>query len=322
VIPPIAHFIWFGAQLPWVHALAIHSAARRGGFEQVILHHADDLSRTSAWPGLLALPGFVAQRIDVRATFEAAGASELEASYRELDAPAARANVLRAAILAARGGVYLDLDTVTIRSLEPLRRAHGAFCGEERVVWPATVRRSKSPFVHAGGLARAGVRELCRVLPDGWRRFRSIESHYPAAANNAVLAATPGHPFVRRLLANMIGVPVERRTVRFALGTHLLQDTLAHAREPDLCVLPPPVFYPLGPEISHHWFRERESMPKLDEVIGDETLVVHWYASVRTQQLIPRIDAQYVKAHAERQLFSALALPLLDDGGPSTVPVE
>jgi hypothetical protein len=315
VIPPVAHFIWFGTQLPWVHALAIHSAVRRGGFEQVILHHADDLSGTSVWPGLLALPGFVTQRIDAGALFEAvgAGAGELAAIYRELDAPAARANVLRVAILAARGGVYLDLDTITIRSLEPLRLAHGAFCGEERVVWPASVRRSKSPFVHAGGLARAGVRELFRVLPDGWRRFRAIESHYPAAANNAVLAATPGHSFVRRLLENMIEVPAERRTVRFALGTHLLQDTLAQRREPDLCVLPPPVFYPLGPEISHHWFRERQSLPKLDEVVGEETLVVHWYASVRTQKLVPRIDAQYVRAHADRQLFSALALPLLDD---------
>lgn len=315
VVPAVAHFIWFGAQLPWVHALAIHSAARRGGFEQVILHHADDLSRTSVWPGLLALPGFVAQRIDVGALFDAVGTSarELASIYAQLDAPAARANVLRAAILATRGGVYLDLDTVTIRSLEPLRRAHGAFCGEERVVWPASVRRSKSVLVHGAGLARAGVRELCRVLPDGWRRFRAIESHYPAAANNAVLAATPGHPFVRRLLANMIAVPAERRKVRFALGTHLLQDTLAQEREPDLCVLPPPVFYPLGPEISHHWFRMRQSLPRLDEVIGDETLVVHWYASVRTQELVPRIDAQYVRAHADRQLFSALALPLLDD---------
>lgn len=315
MIPPVAHFIWFGAQLPWVHALAIHSAARRGGFEQVILHHADDLSRTSVWPGLRALPGFVARRIDPGELFEAVGERELATIYATLTAPAARANVLRAAILAVHGGVYLDLDTITVRSLEPLRRSCGAFCGEERVVWPASVRRSKSALVQAKGVARAAVRELCRVMPDGWRRFRAIESRYPAAANNAVLAATPGHAFVQRLLANMIAVPAERRTVRFALGTHLLQDTLAQAREVDLCVLPPPVFYPLGPEISHHWFRERRSVAKreLDEVVGDETLVVHWYASVRTNELVPRIDAQYVRAHADRQLFAALALPLLDD---------
>jgi hypothetical protein len=310
LIPSVAHFIWFGTRLPWVHTLAIRSAVLRGGFERVFLHHADDLSHTPVWPELLALPSFVARRIDADALLEPHGLASI---YADLDAPAARANVLRAAILAGEGGVYLDLDTVTVASLASLRQRCNAFVGEEYVVWPAAVRRSRRPLVHATGFARAGVRELCRLAPDGWRRFRSIESWYPAAANNAVLAATPGHAFVHRLLANMIAVPAERRTVRFALGTHLLQDTLSEYRESDLCVLPPPVFYPLGPEISHHWFRLRRSLPKLDEVISEDTLVVHWYASVRTQQLVPRIDAQYVRAHADRQLFSALALPLLDD---------
>jgi hypothetical protein len=310
LIPPVAHFIWFGKQLPWVHALAIRSAALRGGFEQVLLHHADDLSHTAVWPELLALPGFAARSLDASSLLEPHGLASI---YANLQAPAARANVLRAAILAGEGGVYLDLDTLTVASLAPLRQRCGAFVGEERVVWPASVRRSRRPLVLAAGLARAGVREVCRVLPDGWRRFRSIESHYPAAANNAVLAAAPGHAFVRRLLANMLAVPTERRTVRFALGTHLLQDTLAEDREPDLCVLPPSVFYPLGPEISHHWFRLRRTLPPLREVIADDTLVVHWYASVRTHKLVPRIDAQYVRAHADRQLFSALALPLLDE---------
>jgi hypothetical protein len=309
LIPPVAHFIWFGRQLPWVHTLAIRSAARRGGFERVVLHHADDLSHTPVWPELLALPGFVARRIDAKSLLEP---PELASIFAELDAPAARANVLRAAILASEGGVYLDLDTLTVASLTPLRQRCNAFVGEEHVVWPATVRRSRRPLVHATGLARAAVRELCRLDPDGWRRFRAIEHHYPRAANNAVLAATPTHAFVRRLLDNMIAVPADRRTVRFALGTHLLQDTLSQTRESDLCVLPPPVFYPLGPEISHHWFRMRRSLPKLDEVLGDDTLVVHWYASVRTQQLVPQIDPDYVRAHADRQLFSALALPLLD----------
>lgn len=310
MIPPIAHFIWFGTRLPWVHALAIRSAALRGEFEQVVLHHADDLSHTPVWSELQSLPGFTARRIDAPALLDPHG---LAAIYAELDAPAARANVLRAAILGSVGGVYLDLDTLTLASLAPLRHSCGAFVGEERVVWPAVVRRSRRPLVHAAGLARAGVRELCRVAPRGFERFRAIEHHYPRAANNAVLAATPGHAFVERLLEGMRAVPAARRRVRFALGTHLLQDTLAQRREPDLCVLPPPVFYPLGPEISHHWFRLRRTLPALDSVLARDTLVVHWYASVRTQHLVPRIDADYVRGHADRQLFSALALPLLDE---------
>jgi hypothetical protein len=310
LIPPIAHFIWFGTQLPWVHALAIRSAALRGGFEQLILHHADDLSHVPVWSDLLALPGFVARRLDARSLLDPHG---LASVYAELDAPAARANVIRAAILASEGGVYLDLDTLTLASLTPLRQRCNAFVGEEYVVWPAAVRRSRRPLVHAAGFARAGVRELCRIAPDGWRRFRNIEHHYPRAANNAVLAAAPGHAFVQRLLDGMRTLPPARRRVRFALGTHLLQDTLAQRRESDLCVLPPPVFYPLGPEISQHFFRLRRNLPNTESMLGKGTLVVHWYASVRTRQLVPRIDADYVREHADRQLFSALALPLLDD---------
>lgn len=318
MIPNLAHFIWFGAQLPWVHTLALRSAASRGQFERVILHHADELASTSVWAELLAIPGFEARRIDAAALdrmFAALGrgGDQLRTIYGQLRAPAARANLLRAVILAVEGGVYLDLDTITVRSLEPLRRNHGAFCGEEHLVWPAALRRSKSLRAQAAALARSGLRDLHRRLPGGWRSFRTIEHLYPTAANNAVLGATPGHPFVQRLIDGMIAVPEQRRLVRFALGTHLLQDTLADARESDLAVMPPRVFYPLGPEISEHWFRIRRELPPLEQVLGAETRVVHWYASVRTQKLVPHIDAAYVRAHARRQLFSALAMCVLDD---------
>ena len=315
MIPPLAHFIWFGPRLPWVHALSIRSAALRGGFERVILHHADDLSADPVWPELEALPGFEARRIDAAALIAAAGlgaqTDTLAQIYAKLEAPAARANVLRALILMAEGGVYLDLDTITLGPLDELRGRVGAFCGEERVIWPASVRRSRGLGLRASNLAKAGLRELHRQLPGGWRRFRRVEPLYPLAANNAVVGAEAGHAFLARLLANMAAVPPERQLVRFALGTHLLQDTLAEGREGDLQVLPPRAFYPLGPEISHHWFRMRRVMPALSELVHADTLVVHWYASVRTKKLVPIIDADYVRAHAERQLFSALALPLV-----------
>ena len=48
MIPNVAHFIWFGSDLPWVYALCIKSAAINGNFEQVVLHHADDISNSSS----------------------------------------------------------------------------------------------------------------------------------------------------------------------------------------------------------------------------------------------------------------------------------
>ena len=147
MIPPIAHFIWLGPELLWANALAIRSAALRGGFEQVVLHHADDLSHNDIWPELEALPGFSARRIDVQAIMRAtgSGAEKLLEIYRRLDKPAARANMLRAAILYNEGGVYLDCDTVTLKPLNELRQN----CGE--VPNLATILLNRFVFVHFTG---------------------------------------------------------------------------------------------------------------------------------------------------------------------------
>lgn len=314
VIPPVAHFIWFGRELPWAHALSIRSAALRGGFDEVVLHHADDLSSSTEWATLTALPTFRARRINAVALINAIGpgAREILHIYRRLQAPAARANVLRAAILYAEGGVYLDLDTITLQPLTKLRETSTGFCGEERVIWPYAERFQSHPLSRVRNFARLAVRELCRRLPAGWRHFRAIERWYPAAANNAVLGAAPRHRTIRRLLDGMRAVPRQRQRVRFALGVHLLQDTLAQGLDPGFKVLPPQTFYPLAPEISHHWFQLRPKAPRLADVLHPETLVVHWYASIRAADIIPQIDAGYVLRHADRQLFATLVLPLID----------
>jgi len=308
VIPHVAHFVWYGREFPWVNALAIRSALDRGGFDRVVLHHEDDLSGTRWWKDLAARPGFEARRIDAADWLARARASGLEETYASLRAPAARANLLRAAILAAEGGLYLDLDTVTVRALAPILDAAGVLCGEERIAFPASVARSMRPSTRLAAIARAGLRGALRIAPGGWRAFRKVEHLYPVAVNNAVLGASAGHPFVRGLLDAAAALPRERRGVRFALGTHLLQDRVRAYRGADLVVHPPPVFYPLPPEISEHWFRRTDS-PSLDEVLSDETRVVHWYASVRTQGILPAIDPVYVKRRARDQLFSALAEP-------------
>ena len=110
----------------------------------------------------------------------------------------------------------------------------------------------------------------------------------------------------------MAGTPAERRRVRFALGTHLLQRTAAESLEPDVEVLPPAAFYPLGPVLAEHWFRQRRSAPPLERLVSPETLVVHWYASGRVADLVPRIDEGWIRTHRDRQLFSRLACGVLD----------
>ncbi|MEM1022113.1 MAG: glycosyltransferase [Myxococcota bacterium] len=305
MIPPVAHFIWFGSELPWVSQLALRSARRHGGFERVVLHHDGRLTLAASAEGWARKDDIELETIDPKTLFANAGIEPdaMMELYSSLEAPSARANVVRAAILAGEGGVYLDCDTITIRSLESLR-AQGAFCGRERVVYPSTVARSQRLKL---AKLRSSVRRLLALTPGGWRVFRQIEGLYPAAENNAVLGAEAGHPFVRGLLRAMVEVPPERRRVRFALGTHLLQEWVATYEGEGLEVHPPFVFYPLGPAISQHWFR-LGGAPSLDEVLDERTRIVHWYASVENEALVSGIDEAYVRAHADRQLFSALAL--------------
>ena len=309
MIPGVAHFVWFGRTLPWVYALGLRSAARRGEFEKVVLHHADPLEVGEGTESLRGERRIECRRFDATTVFDALGrlATPLRRLLDELTAPAAQANVVRAAILAAEGGVYLDTDTVTVRSFRPLLDA-GAFCGAERIVLPPEVVRSRNPAVWAAAGLRLAVRDVLRRVPGGHRAFGRIQDLFPAAVNNAVLASEPGHPFVLDLLRRMVELPAARRLVRFALGTHLLGDAITTTNKCKPVVHPPAVFYPLAPEISEHWFRE-DRRPRLEGAVAAETVSVHWYASVRTAALVPRIDPAYVRARAGRQLFSALALP-------------
>jgi hypothetical protein len=311
MIPKIAHFVWLGSELPWVHLLAVASAAQRGGFDAVQFHHTDSLDASPVFRDILRLERVQTRPLDPAALLERTGGPPLVDCYRDLTTPAARSNLLRVALLAEQGGVYLDTDTLTLRSFAPLCAEGGAFCGEERLVFP--VHAAYGPFsrVRPSALLRMAARDLARRLPDGHRLFRRIERHYPTAPNNAVLASEPHHPFVAELLTRMATLPRARRRVRYALGTHLLQSAVRAWNGPGLRVLPPEVFYPLAPEISEHYFRLRRYV-SAGEVIGETTLLAHWYASVRTERHVARLDANFIRAHATRQLYSALASPVLE----------
>ena len=310
-IPPVAHFIWFGREFLWVHLLAIRSAVQRGDFQRVVLHHADDLRGSSWWNELQTLPRFEARRLRPEELLEAAHGAPLVDVFRDLEDLAARANVVRAAVLSVEGGTYLDADTVTLRSFAPLLEPGGAFCGKEHIIRPYGVLSNPSLSARISRLLRRVARSTLRELPDGWRAFRRIEGLYPAAVNNAVLGSEARHPFIGALIESMVRTPPVRRRVRYALGTHLLQQEVERYTGGDLRVLPPHVFYPLGPEISLHWFRHGRRAA-LADVLCPETRLVHWYASVRTTHIVSAITPDYVRTHARSQLFSALALPFVE----------
>lgn len=124
-IPATAHFIWLGATFPWTHVLAVASAAKNGGFSRIVLHLDTPDAVTPHKVALAACETPVEVRAVVPARIFAALGPEgarLAGLYQRLDKPAAKANVLRVALLYVEGGVYFDMDTITLRSLTPLRR--------------------------------------------------------------------------------------------------------------------------------------------------------------------------------------------------------
>jgi len=308
VIPDHLHFIWIGPRLPWFAQLAMETALRNCPEARVTLWASHDLTADPQAALLQTRSRFDIARLDEQSLFDGADSALpldlLARLFAQLTQPAARANIARLLILARFGGIYLDTDTVTFRDLGPLR-ARGAFCGLEHVVWPVENRPRLHPSLALGGL-RELVRLTCAVVPRGELAFQRLAGWYYTAANNAVLGFPAGHPFLLRTLRLVDTLSQHERERRYRLGTHLLQQALqSWGDELGVQQLPPPYFYPLGPQISRQYFRKRRDVARAaSRVRGDGTYVIHWYASV--SQLAPYDEARTRQERAAT-LFAYLA---------------
>jgi len=308
-IPARVHFCWIGTRLPWAYVFAVLSAAEHSGFPEVIFHHTDTLDDGPEFRALSAANGVTLHRVDPIAYLTETGAAlglgdRLATLYREIAGrPVMQSDILRAAVLYRQGGIYLDLDTITVAPLAPLCDTAN-FVGSEYIVWPHFVRASRSPKVWARALILDMMRKALRRAPNGWKAFRGVERFYYRGINNAVIGAEAGSTLAAAYLRAMPAVTPEQRRDAYALGPDLLQvlvDSAAH----DLTVHMPQLFYPLPPEISEHWFRIADTVD-LSAALPPETRVVHWYASVRTKSRVAEITPAYVREHRARELYSAL----------------
>ncbi len=313
-IPARLHFCWIGPSLPWAYAFAVLSAAKRAGLPEIVLHHTDALDPGGPLDVIAGSPGVRLSRLDPALLLEQAGQAlglgdSLALLYRRLADPVMRSDILRAAILHSKGGLYADLDTVTVASLRPLLDTP-CFVASERIVWPAAARASRSPVVLARHLSLDLLRKAGRALPHGWRPFRRLEPLYVRAVTNAVMGAEVGSPAFAAYLRAMAALPEDGLRGRIALGPRLLATVIRDRA--DIAILPPHVTSPLPPEISAHWFRPVRR-PRLAAVLRPETRIVHWYASVRTRADLSAIDPAWVRAHADRRLYAALVRTSIRD---------
>lgn len=311
-IPAHLHFIWIGPRLPWFAKLAIQTALDHVPEARVSLWATDDLTRDEQVTSLRS-PRFELQRLDAETLFaDAPGelpVALLAKLFTTLTQPAARANIARLLVLARFGGVYLDTDTVTLRDLAPLYSLE-AFCGLEHVVWPLQKRYGVHPYRVIGGPLKGLLRNACASLPRGERLFQRVAPLYATAANNAVLGFRAGHPFLLETLQRVAELSDEERARRYRLGTHLLQEMLTERGEAlGVKQLPPPYFYPLGPELSRQYFRKRrDALAAARAVVQPETHVIHWYASVSE---LARYDESCVLAERGDTIFATLAAQLI-----------
>lgn len=301
MIPNRLIFIWFGKTFPYGNLLALRSARRWFKPEEILLIVDDPegirakLEECADWPELRLT------RADA-AWFQ--GLPHIAAIAADLFAqnlsPATKANLIRLAALYDLGGVYLDFDTLTVADPAPLLAKSG-FCGTEPLALPADLFHSANPLRWIAAGLRLAARQALAYPPGGWRVFRAFEGLYPAAANNAVIGAEPGHPFLEtcfRLMAEL--TPAERRK-RFRLGTHLLQRAVAGSTPESrhgFDVMPVSTFYPLGPEIATHWFKAGTA-ETLDAMLRPDTVIVHWYNSVESRLGGKALTREWVETHPD-----------------------
>lgn len=293
------------------------SALRYGGLDQVVLHHTDPLDDNPVVHALRS-EGVVFSRLNARNLLNNLGAelglgTQLTALYDRLSSPAILSDILRAAILYCEGGIYLDTDTLTLARLEPLLRDQ-QFIGLENIVWPYWVKTTRAPLPWVRAVGLDLLRKTLRVTPNGWLLFRSVQGLYFKAVNNAIIGGQANAPLFKTYLQSMVSLPSALQAKLYAIGPDMLQTLIADGKIDNLKIHNPDVFYPLPPEISEHWFRPcQNAATLLKKAIRPQTLIVHWYASVRSKPYTRLINPTFVAENANTQLYSALVYKLLPD---------
>jgi hypothetical protein len=321
-IPPVAHFVWLGPRLAPLAWLAMRSALDRGALDALVLHAdraalADDVLVAS----LLDRPEVSLRVFDpaspltsypqAEARLDGTARATLQAIWADLGDPASQSNLIRLYALLDAGGLYLDTDAIVLRSLRDLLSQAG-FAGLEHVCLPARVLDSRRPDRWLRAAALLGLRDVIARLPRGPVVFDHAAGLFWTATNNAVLGAEPGAAWVERALQAAVDLPDDVARRRFQLGPKLLERVSANRSSAELHLYPPAAFYPLGPEVSWHYFRPQDPSRVTDR-LGPETYAAHLYDSVLKRRVGRGVDVDYLRRTRGANALSDLVAPWLDE---------
>jgi hypothetical protein len=251
--------IWLGSPLPYTAILSIGSMLQAHPGAVVELHVLPGFEEPAHLRTLRRHRRFRTVEIDLDRLL----APPVRAVFDSLPphAHAARANILRVAVLHERGGIYVDLDTFVLAPLTAL--ASGPFAGLERVWMHDRERVERGLRLrHWPGTAAWGVAWACK-------RFDSTALHGAARTatwlrpverwwtreqlNNAVIGAPAGSELTAAMLERIATCDP---TARYALGPHLINDTVATMTD-RVTVLGADTLYSVPPAESHRFFHDR-----------------------------------------------------------------
>ncbi len=310
-IPSHLHYVWYGSGFPLLNRIAIESALAVCRPKRVTLWHADRLDGQRHLEPLRRWPAFETRRLESAALFPDDPAAPPEAAtlrrvYDGVASHVSRSNLARAAVLHRHGGVYLDMDTLVLRDLAPLRRLRG-FLGTERVVWPLERKRRLDSYRLLVGPLLSVLRWVAARTPGGDRIHLRTARWYLREVNGAIMGFGAGHPFLSLLLALTARVPEREWNIPHHLGTFLLQAAAKAYAGGDLELLDTECFYPLGPVASAHYFRRQRDLAGMERrVVTERTFAIHWYASVTA---LDGFGAEELRRRAGETLFARLCAP-------------
>ena len=304
-----------GKRFPFVYRLAVESLRQTHPDWRITVHYSDPPNNED-WKALARKAEM--RPLDDKALLEAlpsslAGVADV---YRGIadGYPAGRSNVLRYLILLREGGIYIDFDTLTLRSFEPLTQGEG-FIGEETVFRSDDDRVSGKAglellpygtmFGLSYGLSYANTRwfrnrrtlnKVDGLIRKGWSARK---------LNNAVLGASANHPFFASALAR---IPQIDPKIRFALGPMLMNQVWDANGGQGITRLNEKAFYVIPPSQTFRFFQGPAP------VLPPDVFTLHWCSSNHKEWAAKLNPKSLVHLPKPLSLYPKLALEVIERG--------
>ena len=264
-MPRQYHLVWSGTAFPAAYQLAVRSILDADELATVRIHVIGEPPTVAAFTDMAGFDRVRMEDVDPQQLFGLLPAP-LQATWDIYDAlptqaASARSNLIRYALLALHGGVYVDFDAIVLRPLHDLSHAD-AFLGLEQVWsgdaarvegrWRALIRPRHGVWA-LSWLARRLDSRLLRGRLGLARRLRPLDRLWAGEqANNAIIGARAGSEFIETVLWEAMHARVG---TRYALGPTLV-DRVARLHPELVETLPPAVLYEVPPGQSFRFFED------------------------------------------------------------------